>query len=124
MFGKFVYGQYSLSVAFWKFSVLGLVASSFVTRLLMIFLKQSVGYETRFLRIVWNNISLLSMNPATFTWLCFYIAAFLGTLTYCIVCIIGMWNTYKEYEKSKVLAFICMMIVWALVYFAMKYSIY
>ena len=64
------------------------------------------------------------MNPATFTWLCFYTAAFLGTLTYCVVCIIGMWNTYKEYEKSKVLAIICMMIVWALVYFAIKYSMY
>lgn len=124
MFGKFAYGQYSLAIAFWKFSVLGLIASSFVTRLLMIFLKQSVGYETRFLQVVLNNISLLSMNPATFTWLCFYIAAFLGTLAYCIVCIIGMWNTYKEYEKSKVLAIICMMIVWVLVYFAIKYSMY
>ncbi len=124
MFGKFVYGQYSLAEAFWKFSVLGLFASSFIARALMIFLKQSAGYETRFLQIVWNNISLLSMNPTTFIWLCFYIAAFLGVATYSIVCIIGMWNTYKEYEKSKVLAFICMILVWIMVYFAIKYSIY
>ena len=69
MFGRFFYGQCSLAEAFWKFSFLGLAVSGFVTRLLMIFLKQSAGYETRYLQVLWNNISLLSMNPAAFTWL-------------------------------------------------------
>lgn len=78
MFGRFFYGQCSLAEAFWKFSFLGLAVSGFVTRLLMIFLKQSAGYETRYLQVLWNNISLLSMNPAAFTWLCFYTAAFFG----------------------------------------------
>lgn len=124
MFGRFFYGQCSLAEAFWKFSFLGLAVSGFVTRLLMIFLKQSAGYETRYLQVLWNNISLLSMNPAAFTWLCFYTAAFLAVLTYSVVCIVGMWNTYKEYEKSKILAFICMLLVWVMVYFAIKFSIY
>ncbi len=124
MFGRFFYGQCSLSEAFWKFSFLGLTVSGFVSRLLMIFLKQTVGYETRFLTVLWNNISLLSMNPAAFIWLCFYIASFLAVITYSIVCIIGMWNTYKEYEKSKILAFISMMLVWVMIYFAVKYSMY
>ena len=61
MFGRFFYGQCSLAEAFWKFSFLGLAVSGFVTRLLMIFLKQSAGYETRYLQVLWNNISLLSM---------------------------------------------------------------
>ena len=48
MFGRFFYGQCSLAEAFWKFSFLGLAVSGFVTRLLMIFLKQSAGYEQHF----------------------------------------------------------------------------
>ena len=124
MFGRFFYGQCSLSEAFWKFSFLGLGISGFVTRLLMIFLKQSTGYETQYLKVLWNNISLLSMNPVAFTWLCFYSAAFIAVLVYSIVCIIGMWNTYKEYEKSKVLAFIGMILVWIMIYFTVKFSIY
>lgn len=124
MFGRFIYGQCSLTEAFWKFSILGLLACGFVTRLIMIFLKQTVGYEIRFLQVLMHNISLLSMNAAAFAWLCFYIAAFLATITYSIVCIIGMWNTYKEYEKSKILAIICMLLVLVMIYFTISQSIY
>ena len=107
MFGRFIYGQCSLTEAFWKFSILGLL-----------------GYEIRFLQVLMHNISLLSMNAAAFAWLCFYIAAFLATITYSIVCIIGMWNTYKEYEKSKILAIICMLLVLVMIYFTVSQSIY
>lgn len=124
MLGRFIYGQCSLSEAFWKFSVLGMAAAAFITRILMILLKQTVGYNTRYLNAVWDNISILSMNPWAFAWLCFYTAAFLALLGYSGVCILGMWRTYKEYEKSKILAFICMTIVWGIIYFAVKSSIY
>ena len=124
MFGRFFYGQCSLSEAFWKFSVLGLTASGFVTRLLMIMLKQTVNYEPRFLSVLINNISLLSMNNSAFIWLCFYIASFACVVVYSIICLGGMWKTFKEYEKSKTLAFICNMLVWIMIYFAIKYSIY
>lgn len=124
MLGRFIYGQCSLVEAFWKFSVLGLAVSGFIARLLMIALKQSVGYNTRFLRALIDNISILSMNPTAFTWLCFYIAAFLAVIGYSVICIIGMWNTYKEYEKSKILAFICMALVWVMIYFVIRFSVY
>lgn len=124
MFGKFFYGQCSLAEAFWKFSFLGLVAGGFVARLLRILLKQTVNYEPSYLRVLLQNISLLSMNPTAFMWLCFYTAAFLAVVVYSVVCIGGMWNTYKEYEKSKVLAFISMVLVWGMVYLAIRTSMY
>ncbi|MBR5599006.1 MAG: hypothetical protein IKW39_03100 [Alphaproteobacteria bacterium] len=124
MFGRFFHGQCSLREAFWKFCVLGLFACSGVSRILMTGLKQSVGYDANFLRVVLNNISILSMNSNAFAWMCFYIASFLGLIVYSLICVIGMWNTYKEYEKSKVLAIICMVLSWGLIYLAIKTSIY
>jgi len=124
MFGNFFYGKCSLREAFWKFSVLGLFVSGAVARLLRHYLKQTVNYEPRFFKVMFDNLSILSMNSSAFTLMCFYTAAFLAVIAYSFICIIGMWNTYKEYEKSKILAIICMIIVWGLAYIAVKTSIY
>lgn len=124
MLGRFIYGQCSLAEAFWKFSVIGLAVAAFVSRLFMILLKQTVGYNTHYLQAVWNNLSILSMNAGAFAWVCFYTASFLALIAYAGVCVVGMWNTYKEYEKSKVLAFICMAVVWAIIYYSVKAAIY
>jgi len=124
MFGKFFRGQYSLSEAFWKFSVFGLFCCAGISRILMTGLKQTVGYDMNYLNVVLKNISLISMNSNAFAWMCFYTASFLALIVYSIICIIGMYNTYKEYEKSKVLAIICMILTWGLVYLAIKTSMY
>lgn len=124
MLGRFIYGKCSLAEAFWKFSVLGLAVAAFITRFFMILLKQTVGYNTQYLQAVWNNLSILSMNAWAFAWVCFYTASFLALIGYVGICVAGMWNTYKEYEKSKILAFICMAIVWGIGYYAVKTSIY
>lgn len=124
MFGRFVYGECSLSEAFWKFSVLGLSISAFITRVLMILLKQTVNYDTNFFRVFINNISLFNMDVKALALLAFYVASFIGLLIYSCVCMIGMWKTYKEYEKSKILALISVGCVAVLVFFAIKFSIY
>jgi len=124
MFGKFFYGQYSLSEAFWKWSVLGLFFLGGISRLLMIMLKQTVNYDPNFVRVAINSLSFIQMNSTALMWFCFYVASFLATIIYSIICIGGMYNTYREYEKSKVLAFICMMIVWVIIYFAISSIIY
>ncbi len=124
MFGRFIYGQCSLSEAFWKFSVLGLFVISGLCRVLMILLKQTVNYDPNFFRVLINNLSLISMNPTALAFLAFYIASFLALLVYCFICVIGMWNTYKEYNKSKTLAIISTLLVIVLAGFAVKYSIY
>lgn len=124
MLERFIHGQCSLSEAFWKFSVLGMSIIAFITRALMLQLKFTVGYNTKYLSAVWNNLSILSMNPQALVWLCCYTVAFLTLIGYSGICLISMWRTYKEYEKSKILAFICMVLVWGIIYYAIKTSIY
>lgn len=124
MFGRFFYGQCSLREAFWKFSILGLFVTGALARLSMILLKQTVNYDPRFFRILIRNLSILHMNTTTVVWLCLYIATFLALVAYSLLCVAGMWNTYKEYEKSKILALICLFLVCITAYFAIKTSIY
>ena len=124
MFERFFHGKCSLSEAFWKYCVFGLFCAAGISRLLMIGLKQTVGYDTNYLRVVWQNLSILSMNSNAFAWMCFYTASFLAVIVYSIICIIGMYKTYKEYEKSKVLAIICMFLNFGLIYIAVKTSMY
>lgn len=124
MLGRFIYGQCSLSEAFWKFSFLGLAITGFLARILMTMLKQTMNYDTNFFRVVINSLSFIQMNTGAMALLAFYVAAFLTLIAYSIICIIGMWKTYKEYDKSKTLAVISMMIVWVMIYFAVKYAIY
>ena len=124
MLGRFIYGQCSLSEAFWKFSFLGLAITGFLARILMAMLKQTMNYDTNFFRVVINSLSFIQMNTGAMALLAFYVAAFLTLIAYSIICIIGMWKTYKEYDKSKTLAVISMMIVWVMIYFAVKYAIY
>ena len=52
------------------------------------------------------------------------LASFLAVIVYSFICVVGMYNTYKEYEKSKALAIIGMLFVWAMIYVAIKTSMY
>lgn len=124
MLGKFIYGQCSLSEAFWKFCFLGLLVTGFLSRLLMTLLKQTMNYDPNFIRVAINSLSFIQANSKALAFLAFYVASFLVLVSYSIICLIGMWNTYKEYEKSKILAMIALLIVVVMEYFAIKYSIY
>lgn len=124
MLGRFIYGQCSLSEAFWKFSFLGLAIVGFLARILMTMLKQTMNYDTNFFRVVINSLSFIQMNTTATALLAFYVASFITLIIYSGICVVGMWKTYKEYDKSKTLAVICMMIVWVMIFFAIKYAIY
>ena len=43
MFGKLVYGQYSLKETFWKFGVMGIFLVSFLARIFGAFLNQKIN---------------------------------------------------------------------------------
>ena len=124
MFGKFFYGQISLHEAFWKFSVLGLTALGFLAVIFKRILMQTVNYEQNFIKVAMNALSFIKDSSSSMAILAVYIASFIALIVYSIICIGGMWNTYKEYDKSKTLAGICMIIVWIMVFFAVKYAIY
>jgi len=124
MFGKFFYGQLSLREAFWKFSVLGLTALGFLAVIFKRILMQTVNYEQNFLRVATNALSFVKDSSTSMAIFAVYIASFIALIIYSIICIGGMWNTYKEYDKSKTLAVICMLLVWVMIFFAVKYAIY
>lgn len=124
MFGKFFYGQLSLKEAFWKFSVLGLTALGFLAVIFKRMLMQSVNYEQNFIKVVMSSMSFIRDNTTSMTFLAIYVAAFAALVVYSIICLGGMWNTYKEYDKSKTLAGICLLLICTLVFFAIKYAIY
>lgn len=124
MLGRFFYGQCSLSEAFWKFSILGLTTVGYLTRLFRGLLMQSVNYNKNFLSVAISSFSFVHDNPTTLPYFCCYVALFLTLIAYSAICVIGMWKTYKSYEKSKLLAFICFALVVGLVYFFVNTSIY
>ena len=124
MFGKFFYGQVSLREAFWKFSVLGLTALSFLTIIFKRILTQTVNYEQNFLKVAASALSFVKDSSTSMVIFAVYIASFAALIIYSIICVGGMWNTYKEYDKSKTLAAICMILVWVMVFFSVKYAIY
>ena len=124
MFGKFFYGQLSLHEAFWKYSVLGLTSLGFLAIIFKRMLMQMVNYEQNFIRVAINSLSFVKDSSTSMLVFAFYVATFCALVVYSFICIGGMWNTYKEYDKSKTLAGICMLIVWAIVFFAVKNAIY
>jgi hypothetical protein len=124
MFSRFYDGKCSLSETFWRYSVLGLTVLGFVSRFLMINLKQHVNYDVNFFRMLWRNLSVIRDSSANFVWLFLYVVSFLAVVVYSLMCVTAMWRVYKDYEKSKILAFICMALVWAMVYFAVRTSMY
>jgi hypothetical protein len=124
MLGKFFYGQFGLSEAFWKFSVLGLTVCGGLTRLFRILLMQSVNYEKNYFRVMITSLSFMRDNTTTLPYFCCYTVLFIALVVYCIICVVGMWRTYKEYEKSKFLALMCFVIVLIFASFLIKTSIY
>lgn len=124
MLRNFFYGQLSLRQAFWQLSVLGITVLGFISRLLMIQLKQRMNYDTNFIRVATKSLSLLRMDSVSLAFFCFYVASFLGLIIYSGLCIGGMWNTYKEYDKSKTLALLCFFAVFTLAAYMIKSAVY
>lgn len=124
MFGKFFYGHLSLHEAFWKFSVLGLTSLGFLAIIFKRILTQIVNYEPNFIKVAMYALSFVKDSSTSMLIFAAYVATFCALVVYSIICIGGMWNTYKEYDKSKTLATICMLAVWAIIFFAVKNAIY
>ncbi len=124
MLRNFFYGQLSLRQAFWQLSVLGLTVLGFISRLLMIQLKQRMNYDTNFIQVALKSLSFIRMDTVSLAFFCFYVASFIGLVIYSCLSVGGMWNTYKEYNKSKTLALICFFIVFALAVYMIKNAVY
>ena len=99
MFGKLIYGQFSLKETFWKFGVLGIFICSLISRGFKSFLMQhlngiSLGtYYTQY-------FSPLNMdNTMLFLTIGYFLFAFV-LCVYSVMVLFGVWRSAAEYDKS------------------------
>jgi hypothetical protein len=123
MFDRLLKGKTSLSETFWQYSVLGITICGFIVRFLMIKFKQTVGYIDFFEHFL-RNLARYRTDTWTIAMLLLYGACFAGLLLYCGMCIRAMYLNYKDYEKSKILAMICLFLTLIISYIAIKSSLY
>lgn len=122
MFGKLIYGQFSLKETFWKYGVLGVFGCSLVTKIFKMFLLKhlkgvSLGvYYTRY-------FSPLNMdNTMLFLTIAYFVCAFALTV-YCIMVIFGVWRSAAEYDKSVWMRHIAKLMILLTVYVGLMFGL-
>lgn len=122
MFGKLVYGKFSLKETFWKFGVFGLFALALISKIFKSFLLQKIGnvgigfyYAHKF--------SFLNMdNGILFCTLGYFV--FVAVLAlYGIMVLFGVWRSAKEYDKSLWICRIAKIMILVVFYGALKFSL-
>lgn len=113
----------SLSETFWLYSVLGITICGFIVRFIMIKFKQTVGYID-FFEHFFRNIAYYRTDTGVIALLLLYGTCLAGLILYCGICLRTLYFNYKEYEKSKILAMLCIFIVLIISYTAIKTSLY
>ncbi|MBQ7303697.1 MAG: hypothetical protein IJW75_02105 [Alphaproteobacteria bacterium] len=122
MFGKLVYGQFSLKETFWKFGVLGLFTVSFVTKLFGAFLKQKINgmsikyYYTHYFSMLNIDNMILFLTIA-------YFVCFFALVLYSVMVWFGVWRSAKEYDKSAWLGHISKLFILFVIYGAIKFAL-
>lgn len=122
MFGKLIYGQYSLKETFWKFGVLGIFLCSLITRCFKLFLTQRLrgvslsDYYTHY-------FSPLNMdNMMLFLTIGYFVFVF-SLCVYSIMVILGVWRSANEYDKSIWMRHIAKMMIFFVVYLGISFGI-
>ena len=122
MFGKLIYGQFSLKETFWKYGFLGIFACSLVTKIFKMFLlKQLKGislgtYYTHY-------FSPLNMdNTMLFLTIGYFVCAFILSV-YSIMVLFGVWRSAAEYDKSVWMRHIAKVMILAIIYFGLKFGL-
>ncbi len=122
MFGKLIYGQYSLKETFWKFGVLGIAFCALITRCFKVFLSQhlhgiSLGdyYMHYFSPLKMDNMML-------FLTIGYFVFAFV-LCAYSIMVIFGVWRSAAEYDKSVWMRHIAKIMILVLVYGGLSFGL-
>ena len=122
MFGKLIYGQFSLKETFWKYGVLGIFCCSLITKIFKIFLMKHLkgvslsAYYTHY-------FSLLNMdNTMLFLTIGYFVFAFVLSV-YCVMVLFGVWRSAAEYDKSVWMRHIAKIMILAVIYFGLKFAL-
>ncbi len=122
MFGKLIYGQFSLKETFWKFGVLGIFFCALITRCFKSFLMQhlngiSLGtYYTQY-------FSPLKMdNTMLFLTIGYFLFAFV-LCVYCVMVLFGVWRSAAEYDKSIWMRHLAKLFILAVIYAGINFGL-
>ena len=122
MFGKLVYGQYSLKETFWKFGVMGIFLVSFIARIFGAFLKQKIDgmsiqyYYTHHFRMLNMDNMILFLTIAYFVFV-------LALCLYSVMMVFGIWRSSAEYDKSIWLRHLAKLFILLVIYGGFKLAI-
>ena len=122
MFGKLVYGQFSLKETFWKFGVMGIFLVSFVTKIFGAFLNQKLNgmaikyYYTHYFSMLNINNMILFLTIA-------YFVCLLALGLYSVMVWFGVWRSSKEYDKSIWLGHIARLFILVVIYVGFKFAL-
>ena len=122
MFGKLIYGQFSLKETFWKFGVLGIFGCSLVTKIFKTFLLKHLkgvslsAYYTHY-------FSPLNMdNTMLFFTIAYFVCAF-ALSVYSIMVLFGVWRSAAEYDKSIWMRHIAKVMILLIIYLGLKFGL-
>ncbi len=122
MFGKLVYGQFSLKETFWKFGIMGVFLVSFITKIFGLFLNQKLNgmaisyYYTHYFSML--NID----NMILFLTIAYFVGIFALGL-YSIMVALGVFRSAKEYDKSVWLGHIAKLFICLVIYGGFKFAL-
>ena len=122
MFGKLVYGQFSLKETFWKFGVMGIFLVSMVTKIFGAFLLQKLnGMSLKYYYT--HQFSMLDINNMLLFLTIAYFVCFTALILYSIMVWFGIWRSAKTYDKSVWLGRVAKLFILVVGYACFKFAI-
>lgn len=115
MFGKLVYGQYSLKETFWKFGIFGLFTLTLITKIFRVLLIEQIR-GTSLTYYYLHYFSLLNLNGTILFYTAGYFLCLFCLAVYSVMVITGVWKSSAQYDKSASLRQIARVLIFAAAY--------
>lgn len=121
MFGKLVYGKFSLKETFWKFGVLGLFTLALIAKIFKSFLFQKIG-NAGIVFYYAHRFSFLNMDNGVLFYTLGYFVFITALALYGIMVLFGVWRSAEEYDKSIWIRRIAKLMILIVFYGAFKFA--
>ncbi len=122
MFGKLVYGKFSLKETFWKFGVLCIFALALISRIFKALLLHKIGGATIGFYYA-HKFSFLNMDNAILFYTIAYFVFAAVLILYSIMVLFGIWRSAAEYDKSIWIRRIAKLMILVVIYCGLKFGL-
>ena len=122
MFGKLVYGKFSLKETFWKFGVLCIFALALISRIFKALLLHKIGGATIGFYYA-HRFSFLNMDNAILFYTIAYFVFAAVLILYSIMVLFGIWRSAAEYDKSIWIRRIAKLMILVVIYCGLKFGL-